>query len=72
MGRDTGGLAEALSAGIVLPVCTVAGFLSGRFLGRLLGWGEAVAYAGAALGVAAGFWNLFSLARRADRSKNGP
>ena len=72
MGRDIGGLAEALGAGIVLPACTVAGYLGGRFLGRLVGWGEVAAYAGAALGVSAGFWNLFSLARRADRKRNGP
>lgn len=71
MGRDMGGFAEALGAGIVLPACTVAGFLVGRFAGRLLGWGEATAYAGAAVGVAAGFWNLFAIARRADRQNSG-
>ena len=48
MGRDIGGLAEALGAGIVLPACTVAGYLGGRFLGRLVGWGVVAAYAGAA------------------------
>jgi len=70
MARDLAGLGEALGAGIVLPACTVAGYLGGRFVGRHLHWGDAAAYAGAALGVAAGFWNLFSLLKRADRPKS--
>jgi hypothetical protein len=46
----------------------VAGYFGGRWLGRLLGLGgETAAYAGAALGVVAGFWNLFMLVRRIDR-----
>lgn len=67
MARDLAGLGEALGAGIVLPACTVVGYLGGRFAGRLLHWGDVAAYAGAALGVAAGFWNLFALLKRADR-----
>lgn len=61
--------AQALGAGIVLPACTVLGYLAGRWLNRLAGWGtDAAPYAGAALGVVAGFWNLFALLRRLDRS----
>ena len=71
MGRDMAGLGEALGAGIILPACTVAGYLGGRFFGRLLHWGDAAAYAGAALGVAAGFWSLLSMLTRMDRRK-GP
>jgi hypothetical protein len=67
MARDLAGLGEALGAGIVLPACTVVGYLGGRSVGRLLHWGDTAAYAGAALGVVAGFWNLFALVKRADR-----
>ena len=71
MGRDAGGLAEALGAGLVLPACTVAGFLGGRWLGRILSVGETAAYVGAALGVVAGFWNLMLMLRRIDRRGGG-
>jgi hypothetical protein len=67
MARDLAGLGEALGAGIVLPACTVVGYLGGRFVGGLLHWGDAAAYAGAALGVAAGFWSLLRMLGRADR-----
>jgi hypothetical protein len=63
--------AQALGAGLALPACTVAGYLAGRWLGRLLGWtGETAPDVGAALGVAAGFWNLFLLLKRFDRSQD--
>jgi hypothetical protein len=71
MGRDAGGLADALGAGLVLPACTVAGFLGGRWLGRLLSLGETAAYFGGALGVVAGFWNLMAMLRRFDRRGGG-
>jgi hypothetical protein len=72
MGRNAGTLADALGAGLVLPACTVVGFLGGRWLGRLLALGETAAYAGAALGVVAGFWSLLAMVRRADRRGGGP
>jgi hypothetical protein len=39
----------------------VAGYLLGKWIGDALGLGRAPAFAGAALGVAAGFWNLYRL-----------
>lgn len=66
-----GTLADALGAGLVLPACTVAGFLGGRWLGRLFALGETGAYMGAALGVVAGFWNLMAMVRRIDRRGGG-
>ena len=62
-----GGFADALGAGLVLPACTVAGFLGGRWFGRLFALGETAAYVGAALGVAAGFWSLIVMIQRIDR-----
>lgn len=60
-------LAEASVAGILFPACLVAGFLLGKWLGRWLGLGEAPAFVGAGLGVAAGFWNLYRILRRMER-----
>lgn len=71
MGRDAGSLADALGAGLTLPACTVAGFLGGRWLGRVLGLGEAAAIAGGALGAIAGFWSLMAMVRRIDRRGGG-
>jgi hypothetical protein len=71
MARGLAGLGEALGAGIVLPACTVVGYLGGRFMGRLLHFGDVAAYVGAALGVVAGFWSLLRMLGRADRS-GGP
>ena len=56
-----GVVARASAAGILFPVSIVAGYLLGKWVGRLLGLGEWPAFAGAALGVAAGFWNLYRL-----------
>ena len=71
MGRDAGSLADALGAGITLPACTVAGFLAGRWAGRLLGVGETAAIVGGALGAVAGFWSLVAMVRRIDRRGRG-
>jgi hypothetical protein len=71
MGRDAGSLADALGAGFVLPACTVAGFLGGRWLGRFLALGEAAATIGGALGAVAGFWSLMLIVRRIDRRREG-
>lgn len=59
----TGVIARASAAGILFPTCIVAGYLLGKWLGRALGWGEVPAFAGAALGAVAGFWNLYRLLR---------
>jgi hypothetical protein len=66
MTRDLAGLAQALGAGILLPACTVAGYFGGRLVGRLFDGGDVVAYAGAAVGVVAGFWNLLAMLGRMD------
>jgi Putative F0F1-ATPase subunit Ca2+/Mg2+ transporter len=71
-GRYAETAAQVLGAGIALPACTVVGFLGGRWLGRFFGWGETAAYVGAALGVAAGFWNLVALVTRLGRPKGNP
>lgn len=56
-------VARASAAGILFPLSIVAGYLLGRWIGRALGAGEWPAFLGAALGVAAGFWNLYRLLR---------
>ncbi|MBC8646170.1 MAG: AtpZ/AtpI family protein [Thermoanaerobaculia bacterium] len=61
-------VAEASTAGILFPACLVVGFVVGKWIGRVLGWGTAPAFVGAALGVAAAFWNLYRILRRAERS----
>ena len=71
-GRNAEFLAQALGAGLVLPACTVAGYLAGKWVAGLAGWRpDLPAYAGAALGVVAGFWNLFALLNRLDRPSGG-
>ena len=61
-------VARASAAGILFPLSIVAGYLIGRWLGRALGWSEVPAFAGAALGAVAGFWNLYRLLRGLDES----
>jgi positive regulator of sigma E activity len=60
-------IAEGSAIGIFFPVAIVAGYLAGKWLGRLLGLGEAVALAGAGLGVAAAFLNLLRFLRRLEQ-----
>jgi hypothetical protein len=59
-------VARASAAGILFPLSIVAGYLLGKWVGGAIGLGDWPAYAGAALGVAAGFWNLFRLLRGFD------
>ncbi len=54
-------VARASAAGILFPLSIVAGFLIGKWIGRALGVGAWCAFLGAALGAAAGFWNLYRL-----------
>jgi Putative F0F1-ATPase subunit Ca2+/Mg2+ transporter len=58
-----GVVARASAAGILFPVSIVAGYLLGKWIGAALGLGQTPAFIGAALGVAAGFWNLYRLVR---------
>ena len=59
-------VAEGSAVGIFFPVAIVAGYLTGKWLGRWLGLGEAAALAGAGLGVAAAFLNLWRFLRRLE------
>lgn len=58
-----GVFARASAAGILFPLSIVAGYLLGKWVGAALGLGQTPAFVGAALGVAAGFWNLYRLVR---------
>jgi hypothetical protein len=63
--------ARASAAGIVFPLSIVVGYFLGKWGGRALGLGEWTAFAGAALGVAAGFWNLYRLLRGLEGGGGG-
>jgi hypothetical protein len=65
-------VARASAAGILFPLSIVAGYLMGKWLGRALGLGTWPAFLGAALGVAAGFWNLYRLLRGLDEREDAP
>jgi hypothetical protein len=56
-------VAQASAAGILFPLSIVAGYLLGKWIGSALGLGLTPAFIGAALGVVAGFWNLYRLLR---------
>ncbi len=60
-------IAEGSAVGIFFPLAIVAGYLAGKWLGRWLGLGEAVALAGAGLGVAAAFLNLWRFLKRLEQ-----
>jgi positive regulator of sigma E activity len=65
-------VARASAAGILFPVSIVAGYLLGKWLGKALGLGEVPAFVGAALGAAAGFWNLYRLLRGLESGGEQP
>ena len=60
-------VAQASAAGIFFPLAIVAGYWLGSRAGELLGLGSIAAFAGAALGVAAAFLNLFRLLKRLEK-----
>ncbi|HET9793551.1 MAG TPA: AtpZ/AtpI family protein [Thermoanaerobaculia bacterium] len=65
--------ADAITLGIAFPACIVAGYFLGKGADRLFGWAPWGSYAGGALGIAAGFWNLFKISREADEEdRRGP
>lgn len=64
-------MARASAAGILFPLSIVAGYLLGKWIGGGLGLGMAPAFVGAALGAAAGFWNLYRLLIGLEGSGNG-
>lgn len=63
-------VAEASAAGILFPLCLIAGYWMGKRVGSLWGAGTAAALVGAALGAAAAFWNLVRLLRRLEDGRD--
>lgn len=60
-------VADAAALGLTFPACTVAGYFLGKWIDGLAGTAPTLSIAGGVLGVAAGFWNVFKIAARADR-----
>jgi len=60
-------LGELSSIGLVLVVSTIIGLVGGYYADRLLGTSPWLLLLGLALGIAAGFVNLFRSVNRADR-----
>ncbi len=60
-------LGELSSIGLALVVATVIGLVGGYYADRLLGTSPWLLLLGLALGIAAGFVNLFRSVNRADR-----
>ena len=65
-------VARASAAGVIFPLSIVAGYLLGKWFGRALGIGTWPAFAGAALGVVAGFWNLYLILRGLEGGERRP
>jgi ATP synthase protein I len=60
-------LGELSSIGFALVIATVIGLVGGYYADRLLGTSPWLLLLGLALGIAAGFLNLFRSVNRADR-----
>jgi len=63
--------ADAITLGIAFPACIVAGYFVGKGADKLFGWSPYGSYVGGALGIAAGFWNLYKISREADEEDRG-
>lgn len=64
--------ARFATAGLELAIAIVVGYFGGRFLDGWLGTAPYFGYAGLILGIVAGFWSLFQLARGAHRQAEQP
>jgi F0F1-type ATP synthase assembly protein I len=68
--------ARFATAGLELAIAIVVGYFGGRLLDGWLGTAPYLGYAGLILGIVAGFWSLFQLARgahrQAERTSNDP
>jgi hypothetical protein len=64
--RGHGGWAEAVSLGVMFPALVAGGYLLGKWVGPWFGMGEGAAIAGAVLGAAGAFLQLFRWAARKD------
>jgi ATP synthase protein I len=60
-------LGELSTVGLTLVIATVIGLVGGYYADRLLGTSPWLLLLGLALGIAAGFVNLFRSVSRADR-----
>jgi F0F1-type ATP synthase assembly protein I len=60
-------IAEGTSAGLLFLAAPVAGYFLGRWIERLAGLEDWLAWTGGVLGLAAAFTNFFRLAGRLNR-----
>lgn len=60
--------ARFAAAGLELAIAIVVGYFGGRYLDAWLGTTPYLSYVGLLLGIVAGFRNLFSLAKVAQKS----
>ena len=58
---------NAITLGITFPACILAGYFLGKGADRLFGSSPYGSYVGGVLGILAGFWNLYQIARAAER-----
>jgi len=71
--RRFGAAADAIGLGVAFPACIVAGYFLGKWSDHLFGSAPYGSYVGGALGIAAGFWNLYKISREADdEDRKGP
>ena len=66
MANPRSGWAQAVAIGVMFPALIVSGYFLGRWIGPALGMGEGAAIAGAVLGAAGAFVELFRWATRRD------
>jgi positive regulator of sigma E activity len=59
--------AEGSGVGLFFPLAIVAGYFAGKWVGGWLHFGEWAALAGAGLGVAAAFLNLWRYLKRLEQ-----
>ena len=60
-------VAEGSAVGLFFPVAIVAGYLVGKWIGKLLDASEVAALVGAGLGAVAAFVNLWRFLKRLER-----
>jgi F0F1-type ATP synthase assembly protein I len=58
---------DLISLGMVFPIAIVLGYFIGRWVGGMFGKPYAGRLIGLALGVMAGFWELFKVSKRLER-----
>ena len=64
--------ADASALGLAFPACILAGYFFGRWLDSIFHTGPALSYAGGIVGIAAAFFNLYWIARRAGSDDEKP